>query len=601
MSIFGDIDHLPLRLIGLDHIPAVPVELDGLIDTALKLVDRAKQTEPARQGLSNTYTIDGTTAEAITFLFGDQSDQARREALATLAQLCEQRPAKVASGLVGVLAAGDEKFRAPDASSPTALSLDAADQWSISWTNERDVYAKALPLLPAWSSTLTDPDAASAEFWPTIAAHGFAYNLLIAQKIDHAAGLKRQFAELWDDAWDDAAAAGALYVIDLSIFASLRPITVSGFTRFTPSTITLLQQDPTTKALTPIAVRVAGHNDDGHRLFSRARASSSAWLYALQAAKVSITVYGIWLGHVYHWHIVTASMQMTMYNNLPDDHPLYRLLAPQSKYLFQFDEILLLLWDFIAPPTSVGSPLSFLRLLDRFAKGRGYFDDDPKNTLRSLGIKQQDFSWQQPWDRYPIVADFLTVWDAVEDYVGQVVDASYTSDAEVAADRPLQRWMAAAADPDEGNIRGLPPMTSRTALQQVLTSMLYRIVVHGSSRMNATANPALTFVANFPPCLQDAKIPAVDARLDTKELLAFLPRTGTIGLMVTFYYTFVFSAPYVPLIPAGGVEADLFFPGGMADPRNQALVAFRRKMVDFMQQYQPDAPQIQQWPLNIET
>lgn len=601
MSIFGDIDHLPLRLIGLDHIPAVPIELDGLIDTALKLVDRAKQTGPARLGLSNTYSIDGQTAEAITFLFGDQSDQARREALTNLAQLCEQRPAKVAAALVGVLAAGDQRFRAPDASSPTALSLDAADQWSISWTNERDVYAKALPLLPAWSSTLTDPDAASAEFWPTIAAHGFAYNLLIAQKIDDTAGLKRQFAEVWDDTWDDAAAAGALYVIDLAIFASLRPITVSGFTRFNPSTITLLQQDPSSKALTPIAIRVAGHDDHQARLFSRARASSSAWLYALQAAKASITVYGIWLGHVYHWHIVTASMQMTMYNNLPDDHPLYLLLAPQSKYLFQFDEILLLLWDFIAPPTSVGSPLSFLRLLDRFAKGRSYFDDDPKSTLRRLGIEQQDFSWQQPWDRYPIVADFLTVWDAVEGYVGHVVDASYTSDAEVAADRPLQRWMAAAADPDEGNIRGLPPMTGRKALRDVLTSMVYRIVVHGSSRMNATANPALTFVANFPPCLQDAKIPALDARLDTKELLAFLPKTGTIGLMVTFYYTFVFSAPYVPLIPAGGVEADLFFPGGLADPRNQALVAFRRKMVDFMQQYQPEAPQIHQWPLNIET
>ena len=31
--------------------------------------------------------------------------------------------------------------------------------------------------------------------------------------------------------------------------------------------------------------------------------SDPAWLYALQAAKTSITVWGIWLGHVYHWHI----------------------------------------------------------------------------------------------------------------------------------------------------------------------------------------------------------------------------------------------------------------------------------------------------------
>ena len=37
--------------------------------------------------------------------------------------------------------------------------------------------------------------------------------------------------------------------------------------------------------------------------------------------RASVTVYGIWLGHVYHWHIVTAAMQMTLYNTLQSDHP----------------------------------------------------------------------------------------------------------------------------------------------------------------------------------------------------------------------------------------------------------------------------------------
>ena len=58
----------------------------------------------------------------------------------------------------------------------------------------------------------------------------------------------------------------------------------------------------------------------------RLRHDDKAWLYALQAAKTSITVWGIWLGHVYHWHIVTAAMQMTMYNHLPAGHPLWPLL-----------------------------------------------------------------------------------------------------------------------------------------------------------------------------------------------------------------------------------------------------------------------------------
>ena len=64
------------------------------------------------------------------------------------------------------------------------------------------------------------------------------------------------------------------------------------------------------QTLTPLAVRVVAQ--DNAVAYSARSASPGAWLYALQAAKTSVTVYGIWLGHVYHWHLVTAAMQMTM-------------------------------------------------------------------------------------------------------------------------------------------------------------------------------------------------------------------------------------------------------------------------------------------------
>ena len=89
--------------------------------------------------------------------------------------------------------------------------------------------------------------------------------------------------------------------------------------------------------------------------------------------------------------------------------------------------------------------------------------------------------------------------------------------------------------------------------------------------------------------------------LSTAELLEYLPKTGTIGEMMTFYTTFIFSAPYVPFIPETGVKTNLFFPGGMDDPRNQALVAFREAVIDLIKGYDPIAPQVHQWPLNIET
>jgi len=120
--------------------------------------------------------------------------------------------------------------------------------------------------------------------------------------------------------------------------------------------------------------------------------------------------------------------------------------------------------------------------------------------------------------------------------------------------------------------------------------------------MNKTANPAMTFIPNFPPCLQNSTIPEPDALLDMQTLLSYLPRTGTIGLMVTFYFTFAFSQPYDAFVPEGGIDENLYFgDGDRQDPRNLALIRFRESLVAFMNNYQPDRPQIHQWPLNVET
>ena len=148
------------------------------------------------------------------------------------------------------------------------------------------------------------------------------------------------------------------------------------------------------------------------------------------------------------------------------------------------------------------------------------------------------------------------MWDLVRTYVDAFVQATYPSDASVAADQSLQTWIATAASADAttgGNIRGLPTMDSRDALRRTLTSHVYRITSHGISRLNSTANPALTFVANYPHCLQRTDIPGPRAAISTKTLLSYLPKTDTIGQSLNFYFIFAFSPPYESFIPLGGV------------------------------------------------
>ena len=587
MGFFSDIHHLPLRWLGLKNIPAVPVRLRGLLDTLLKLRARSKQVEPIVQDLTNHYTINDISATSREFLYGEKSESEATD--------------PPASG------SGDSAptTRGTDPNILKSLSLDSPRQWSMAWSNYGGMYRHYETLVAGWADTLTNVNEASRQFWPTIAENGFAYNLLVLKKVSGAdlAGLKPLFEESWASEWDGSADEGLLFVIDLSVFSTLKPAKVNGFERFTPGTITLLRQDRATKGLTPIAVRVAGHNDAGAQYFVRGEANESAWLYALQAAKTSVTVYGIWFGHVYHWHMVTAAMQMTMYNTIDRTHALYRLIAPQANYLIQFDEVLLLLWRQIAPPTSVSSACRFLRLMDTFATGRGYFEDDPLTALRNRGLEEKDFSVTSPWDAYPIVAKFLRLWQATAVYVTAFVDNTYADDDAVRDDAQLQAWMKAAASSGKGNVQGLPDVDSKSALHSVLTSLVYRITAHGGSRLRPSAYPVQTFLANFPPCLQSSSIPSPKEELSMAELLELLPKTGTIGEMMTFYNTFVFSKPYVSFIPEGGVSSGLFFPGGEKDPCNQALIEFRKALIEFIRDFEQDfaEPQFHQWPMNVET
>src|SRR5205085_8422400 len=127
-----------------------------------------------------------------------------------------------------------------------------------------------------------------------------------------------------------------------------------------------------------------------------------------------------------------------------------------------FDNVLLLAWSKLAPPTSLATPAEFLQLANDYAANRS-FDDNPNATLRRLHLRQADFTRSTAWDRHPVAARLLQVWDLVAEYVHLFVAATYRSDATVAADTSLQRWIAMSTAPSQGNVRGLPRMNSRAA------------------------------------------------------------------------------------------------------------------------------------------
>lgn len=596
--------HLNLHRRGLTEMPAVPFILTETISAAIKLRHRAQENKMAKEGFNHDYTIDNQTRSAYTFMYDtEEIDPGKEDRDELIHRLSNSNESVFLSQNVlnRNLDQAAQKPENENLSHFNQLFLESPEQFAIGWTNFGGLRANSLPNQKKYASILTDPDAASEQFWPMIANHGLAYNLLILQKVNDATidEMKKVFRSVWDEI-EPIYDSNNLFAIDLRIFCNWDTSKVKNFDRWTPSSLILLKQDPSSKKITPIAIYVSAKDQINAQIFTRKTATDTAWIWALTAARTSVTVYGIWLGHVYHWHIVSASMQMTLFNEVKESHPLRKLLDPQSKSLIGFDAALLLLWKSIGPPTSFSSGELFLELTNTFANGRNFFDDDPKVTLEKFGIVESDFTVSEPWDQFPIARDLLKIWDISERFADEFVKNTYTSDKEVFNDIQLQNWMKQSANPAQGNVRGLPNMDNRKNLKAVLSSLIYRVAAHGNSRQLNSLSDALCFVANYPPCLQDSRILAPSETIDQTRLLRYLPNTGTIGEMMTFYFIFTYSVPYNPLIPLLGVHEDLYF-DDPNDPRNGALIQFREGIQEFIREYDPEAAMIHQWPASIET
>jgi hypothetical protein len=609
MSASGKINRLPVQDIGLTNLVAVPylLTMSEPLHTLLRIGLKQVEILPATHGLSDSYTINGITATGYEFMYGNRFVQAVSQVINAVRHALETD----GEGTIKSICKPDSAPPSPAGTPPPAdqssltVSLDSPEQFAMAWTHHENINELAQHYLPAFVSTLTSADEATKRFWPTLADFSLGHNLIILEKIQGplVEKVKNLFGDVWTaEGMEALGNQGRLYALDMTIFECLSVPTDNPSGRYTHSTFTVLRRNAETKTLEPIAIWISGKNVDGRpRIYTRAKASPSAWLYALQAAKVSITVYAIFLRHVYLWHVVPSTMQMTMHNTLPSSHPIYQLLAPQSKYTIANDEVTLLAWSIIPPASSIGSAFQFLRISNEFAKDRGYFDDDPKVALERLGLREEDFTRTTPWDGYATVKDLLELWEPTERYVDACVDATYSDDAAVANDADLKAWMAASSAAGEGNIHGLEPLDGKAALKRLLTSLLYRVIAHGGANMAFPTFFAHLFAANFPLCLQRRDIPEPDAELDTKQLLTYLPNTQTMGLMASFFFQFSFTKPYEPFVPREGVEAKLYFPSGMKDPRNRALVAYRNALIEFINERAILPDQIHQWPLNVET
>ena len=289
----------------------------------------------------------------------------------------------------------DPRKEGPEATSTRGNSrrsvpLEQPEQFSISWTSFPTSTTTGLPSLPTWTSSLTDADAATDQFWPMIAQHGFGYNLIIPEKVTGASvnAVRRNFPVGLDSrARGRCGRRNALrHRHDpVSAVQSRRPS--PALRGSYPSTITLLKQDPQYQE---------AETDRRDRLRVSRPEPSDVHAGELDRRGMALCTTGGQGLDLRLRSLARACVPLASgYRRNADDDvqhlprpaiPIYQLLAPQSKFCIPFDDVLLLLWSEIAPPTPMANFLQFLELTNDYAAGRNYFDDDPKVTLKQLGL-----------------------------------------------------------------------------------------------------------------------------------------------------------------------------------------------------------------------
>lgn len=173
--------------------------------------------------------------------------------------------------------------------------------------------------------------------------------------------------------------------------------------------------------------------------------------------------------------------------NLPDPHPVFKLLRPHIHYTMAINSRarLTLINDggIIDLIFSIGG--DGRRELMRRA-GTSYHIDwsNIKKNVKDRGVDDPDLL-----PGYQYRDDGLKIWQAIEDYVSQIIDLFYKSDADVSNDSEVQSWAGDTYQngfPAHGGLQGHGfPQSIRT--KQLLVEMC-TLIIFTATAQHAAAN-----------------------------------------------------------------------------------------------------------------
>jgi hypothetical protein len=323
---------------------------------------------------------------------------------------------------------------------------------------------------------------------------------------------------------EQALAAKRIFLLDFEILDGIpmfRKVDKDGAEerRWAPASRCLLYLDDT-RQLRPIAIQL-GRDPERDPVFTP-NDSEHDWLAAKIFVRCSEGNAHQMVGHALRTHFVAEPFVMATMRNLPDPHPVYKLLRRHFRYTLAINEgarqgLLAeggVFDDFIA---TGGPDKGHLELGKKGFQRWKLMDNKPLPDFERRGVLDPAVL---PY--YPYRDDALPLWDAIEEYVGGVLRHFYTSDADLVRDTELQAWWADLTQ------RGLPvdklpcaELKRVTDLVDILATVLFTVSVQHAA-VNYLQYEHYGFVPNAPLCMRQAP-PREKGKLGPEDIAAMIP------------------------------------------------------------------------------
>ncbi|XP_029984479.1 hydroperoxide isomerase ALOXE3-like [Sphaeramia orbicularis] len=342
---------------------------------------------------------------------------------------------------------------------------------------------------------------------------------------------------------------GNILIVDKKIMEGIPTRVIDGEPVFVASGFCLFYVTPEGK-LRPIAIQLRQQPSETNPIFLPSD-SETDWLLAKLFFKSADLLHHQPVYHQLNTHFVGESFNLSTMRNLPEIHPIYKLLIPHFRYsLYSNVNGRGVLFSPKGPLTK--SSLGYdglLEIMRRGLKEVTYTSLCLPDNMAARGLESvPNFYYRD---------DGLKLWDIVNRFVKAVIEYYYPSDDDVQNDSELQTWIGEIFTHGFlGNKASGIPESFNTAEEVI---KFITMIIFNSSGQHATANhsqfdyytwtPNGTLLLVTPP-------PTTKGQSNMKSILDSFPNIGDTVIFALTVLTV--STKYTDFVPMGSYPEERF-------------------------------------------